>query len=51
METVALATGAIVAIIWKPKKRSRHSILFVTVATVTTGAIIWKPGFRVQISI
>ena len=49
METVAfvtVATGAIVAIIWKPKKRSRRSILFATVATVATGAIIWKPGFR-----
>ena len=49
METVAfatVATGAIVAIIWKPKKHSRRSILLATVATVATGAIIWKPGLR-----
>ena len=51
METVAFATvaaGAIVAIIWKPEKRSRRSILFTTVATVATGAIIWKPGLRTR---
>ena len=48
METVAfatVATRAIVAIIWKPKKRSRRPILF---ATAATGAIIWKPGFSNQ---
>ena len=49
METVAfatVATGAIVAIIWKPKKRSLRPILFATVATLATGAIIQKPGLR-----
>ena len=48
METVAfaiVATATIVVIIWKPKKRSRSSILF---ATVATGPIIWKPGFSIQ---
>ena len=49
METVAfatVATGALVAIIWKPTKRSRRSILLATVATVATEAIIWKPGSK-----
>ena len=49
METVAfatVATGALVAIIWKPTKRSRRSILLATVATVATEAIMWKPGSK-----